>query len=90
MKKERILLLVCLLFLYLLLILSEFSKPSIVGKIKKIEKSYPIKIYLEDESLEILLFEKDINLKEGMNVSIYGTENINKQIVVTKIICNNC
>jgi hypothetical protein len=97
MKTERILLLLSILGIFILLILSNFNKPTITGEISKIvQTKNSIQINLENKQGEILVLNKSIlpeKIKKGDKIEIYGDKqtNLNKTIIfANKIKCLNC
>lgn len=97
MKTERILLLLSILGIFILLILSNFNKPTITGEISKIvQTKNSIQINLENKQEEILILNKSIlpeKIKKGDKIEIYGDRqtNLNKTtIFANKIKCLNC
>ncbi|GEM_PF-3124440 len=90
MKKERLFLILSIISILVLLLLTEFQKPLIEGKIKSIKKSFPTTIILENNNEEIILFEKETSLKKDNLIKIFGSRQNKNQIIATKIICLNC
>ena len=79
-----------LFLIFTLLFLTEFQKPTIIGKIKKVSGNYPIRISLENKSEEIILFDRELKFKEGSEVKIYGSIQNGGEIIANKITCLNC
>lgn len=90
MNKERLFLALAILLIFTLLFLTEFQKPTIIGKIKKVSGNYPIRISLENKSEEIILFDRELKFKEGSEVKIYGSIQNGGEIIANKITCLNC
>ena len=90
MKKERIFLILSIISILFLLILTDFQQPTIVGEVENIINRYPVRIDLKDQTVEIILFEEEINLEKGNLVEIYGTRENEHTIIANRIICLNC
>ncbi|MEM4181848.1 MAG: hypothetical protein QXX68_01705 [Candidatus Pacearchaeota archaeon] len=90
MRKERLFLILSIILILILLLLSEFQKPVVEGKIKEIKNGFPKTIVLENPSVEILIFDKQISLKKENEIKIFGSFQNKNQIIATKIICLNC
>jgi hypothetical protein len=95
MKKEQAYLVLFIFLLLVSIILLDFTKPIISGKIQKV-KFYPdhTSIYLENNSPQIYLTNKSpVQLKKEMNIQIFGKEEnyLNASIIFAdKIVCTNC
>ena len=90
MKKERLFLILSIISILILLLLTEFQKPILEGKIKEIKKGLPTTINLENSSVEVLFFEEETTLKKENEIKIFGSFQNKNQIIATKIICTNC
>jgi len=91
MNKQKIFFILSIIGIILLLILSQNSFEKISGKIEKIiYQDGAIKIYIKNESKEILLFTKKIiNLKENDKIIVVGKKYEINKIIANKIILQN-
>ena len=90
MKTERLFLILSIISILFLLILTDFQKPTEVGEIENIINRYPVRIGLVNQTVEIILFEQEINLEKGNIIEVYGTQENEHTIIANKIICLNC
>lgn len=90
MNQERFFLFLSIVLIFLLLLITEFQKPIILGKIEKISGKFPIRIYLENRTEEIILFEIELDLEKGRIIEIYGSKQSEGEIIANKIKCLNC
>lgn len=90
MKRERLFLFLSLILIFLLLLLTEFQKPILTGEIKTISGNFPIRIRLVDKITEILIFDKDLKLKEGNKISVYGSKQSELEVIANRVECSNC
>lgn len=91
MKSQKIIFISTLFGVFLLIILSQTTTQTQAGTIKSIQYSNnKITIYLENESIELVLFGMDsIDLKKGNIIEFQGKRDIyrgNEQIIIDKII----
>ena len=90
MKKERLFLILSIVFILILLIIAELQGSIASGEIEKISGSNPIRISLKNQDIEIILFTKNINLQAGAQIKIYGSQQNKQEIIANKITCSNC
>jgi hypothetical protein len=90
MKKERLFLLLSITLIFLLLFLTEFQKPAISGEIEKISGSFPIRIQLVNQTIEIIVFQDKLNLEKGNKINVHGLKQNEQEIIANKIECLNC
>lgn len=97
MKPERIFLILSIIGIFILLILSNFNKPILIGEILNIKYTKnSIDIMLINHSENILIINKTKlkeKIKNGDKIEIYGNKqkSINETIIFTdKIICVSC
>jgi len=89
MEKEHIFLILTFVFIVILLLVSEFQKPIIQGEVEKISDQTPVRIYIKNQTVEIIAFSKIQNIKPNSQIEIYGTKQ-NEIIIAQKIKCLNC
>ena len=94
MKSQKIFFILSILGILFLIVLSQTSNQFQTGIIKSVKYSNnKITIYLENESVELILFDIIIlNLKKGDIIEFQGKRDIyrgKKQIIVDKIFMQN-
>ncbi len=90
MNKQRAFLLLSILSIFILLILTEFQKPLLIGEVEKVSDSQITKITLKDQKEEIIIFQKIVSIKRGNWVEIYGSKQNSGEIIANRIACLNC
>jgi len=81
----KIILIISLALILLLLILSNFNQPFIIGKVTSMKISNTLTVIIINHT-EILVFDTLPNL-ENKTIKIYGKE---KEKIADKIVCLNC
>ena len=97
MKPERIFIILSIIGIFILLILSNFNKPVLIGEISNIKYTKnSININLVDSKENILIINKTKlteKIKKGDKIEVYGNiqKSLNETIIFTdKLICINC
>lgn len=90
MRKEQIFLMLSIALILILLIIVELQKPLASGEVSKISGSNPVKISLENQGDEIILFTKKLNITVGAQIRVYGSRQNKQEIIANKITCSNC
>ncbi len=90
MNRERLFLILSILCILILLLMTEFQKPIALGEIEKISGNFPIRIKLQNQTTEIILFETEVSFKKGNIIEVYGSRQNEEELIANKIKCLNC